>query len=184
MYNRRKIIIKNGVLITMILLLAILATHNIYHKFKNERNVDYSSTSLDIIFHEKTGNKIALERVTPVTDSVGLSSKAYTFTIKNNLTEKAHFKIVLKEDTEFIMDDECAEYQIPKNIIKVALKEEGKDDEIYILDELNSGLLKEKTIRPLAEKNFTVRVWTANNTLPNGTLLHYHGIIDIEEKNE
>ena len=92
-YNRKKEIIKNVIIIGIILLIAIVSTRFIYFKYKNESNVDYNSESLDIIFHEKDGADIAIRKVTPVTDSVGLTSKAYTFTIKNNLTEPVEYNI-------------------------------------------------------------------------------------------
>ena len=181
-YNRKREILKNGIIITLILLIAVFATHYIYYKFKSERNVDYSSKSLDITFHEKSGDKVELTKVTPVTDSVGLSSKSYTFTIKNNLTDTVKYKIKLVNDTKKIVIDQCGEYQIPKNIIKISIKDDNNKDEIYILSDLEKGIIKNKKIKSLDQDNYTIRVWTSTNTLPNGSNLHYHGIIKVEEE--
>ena len=87
-YNRRKEIVKNTVYIFFILLLAVVSTYYIYQKFQGNHDIDFSSESLDVTYHENSGDKISLTKVIPVTDSVGLSSTAYLISIKNNLTEK------------------------------------------------------------------------------------------------
>lgn len=181
-YNRKKEWIKSGIIIAGILLIAILSTHYIYYKFKDERNIDYNSKSLDIIFHEKDGAQITLQKITPVTDAVGLSSQAYTLTIKNNLTEPVQYQIKLVDDTNAIKIDDCKEYQIPKNLLRVAIKENNKENSIYTLSELEEGVLIYDKVKALEEADYTIRVWTSNgSSLPNGTNLHYHGIIQVIE---
>lgn len=61
-YNRKKAIIKSGLIIGFILAIAVFATYHIYYKFEGERNVDYKSKTLDITFHQKTGNKVTLTK--------------------------------------------------------------------------------------------------------------------------
>src|SRR5699024_881286 len=168
-------------IICFILAIAIFATHHIYYKFQNERNTDYSSESLDITFHEETGDKVALTRVTPVTDAVGLSSQSYTFTIKNNMTIPVDYTIKLVDDLEMVFEDNCGEIEMPKDIIRVAIKSEEKT-EIYTLSELEDGVLETDKIKPLDEEEYTIRVWTTQNTtLQAGSTRHYHGKIQIVE---
>ncbi len=184
MYNAKKERLKNIIIITVILLIAVVSTHYIYYKFRDERSVDYNSESLDVIFHESSGDKVTLTRVNPVTDSVGLSSKAYTFTITNNLTEKVSYKIKLVEDIEQTVLDECEEYSIPKEYIRVSIKEDKESNIIYSLNELEDNLLLETEIPALGEKNYSIRVWNAReSTITAGSLLHYHGIIQVIEAN-
>lgn len=179
-YNYKKQRIKNCIGIIFILAVALFATHYIYYKFQNERDVDYSSASLDIVFHEKTGEKIELKKVTPVTDAVGLSSKSYTFTIKNNLTIGTKYKIKLVDDIETLTKDNCLNNQIPREIIKVSIKEEGKDNIIYLLNQLPENILLDEDIKPLEEKEYSVRVWTTSDAKQDNEL-HYHGKIQIVE---
>lgn len=182
-YNRKKEIIKSIAIISIILLIAIVSTHYIYYKFKDGTNIDYNSKSLDITFHEKTGANIDITKVTPVTDSVGLSSKQYSFTIKNNLTEPVKYKIVLEDNANKIIEDDCGEYLIDKQFIKVAIKEDNSNSKIYTLAELEDNLLDTVKIRALAEKNYTVRAWVSREiSLPQGSNLHYHGTIKIIEE--
>ena len=178
-YNYRKERLKSALIICFILAIAIFATHHIYYKFQNERNTDYSSESLDITFHEETGDKVALTRVTPVTDAVGLSSQSYTFTIKNNMTIPVDYTIKLVDDLEMVFEDNCGEIEMPKDIIRVAIKSEEKT-EIYTLSELEDGVLETDKIKPLDEEEYTIRVWTTQNTtLQAGSARHYHGKIQI-----
>ena len=180
-YNYRKERLKSALIICFILAIAIFATHHIYYKFQNERNTDYSSESLDITFHEATGDKVALTRVTPVTDAVGLSSQSYTFTIKNNMTIPVDYTIKLVDDLEMVFEDNCGEIEMPKDIIRVAIKSEEKT-EIYTLSELEDGVLETDKIKPLDEEEYTIRVWTTQNTtLQAGSTRHYHGKIQIVE---
>lgn len=180
-YNYRKERLKSALIICFILAIAIFATHHIYYKFQNERNTDYSSESLDITFHEETGDKVTLTRVTPVTDAVGLSSQSYTFTIKNNMTIPVDYTIKLVDDLEMVFEDNCGEIEMPKDIIRVAIKSEEKT-EIYTLSELEDGVLETDKIKPLDEEEYTIRVWTIQNTtLQAGSTRHYHGKIQIVE---
>lgn len=180
-YNYRKQRIKSALIICFILAIAIFATHHIYYKFQNERNTDYSSESLDITFHEETGDKVTLTRVTPVTDAVGLSSQSYTFTIKNNMTIPVDYTIKLIDDLEAVFEDNCGEIEMPKDIIRVAIKSEEKT-EIYTLSELENSVLEIDKIKPLDEEEYTIRVWTTQNTvLQAGSTRHYHGKIQIVE---
>lgn len=183
-YNYKKQRIKSAIIICFILVLAIVATHHIYYKFQNERNIDYSSESLDITFHEETGDRVSLTRATPVTDAVGLASQAYTFTIKNNMTIPVDYTVELVEDLEMVFEDNCGEYQIPKEFIRVAIREDNEESQIYTLNELTENTLVKTRVEALGEKNYTIRVWVIQNaSIPTGAVRHYHGKIQIVEEN-
>ena len=178
----KKMIIKNVLIIGFILLIAVVSTHYIYFKFKNESRVDVSSESLDITFHEKTGANIDITKANPVTDSVGLSLNAYSFTVKNNLTEPVEYQIRLEKNVKTIIEDECKEYLIGEDYLKVAIKEEGKDNKIYTISELEDNVLLDTKIKALDEKEYSIRVWVDKDiTVPTGSNLHYHGTIKVIE---
>ncbi len=182
-YNRRKELIKSAFIIGFILLIAIVSTYYIYYKFNDNVNIDYNSKSLDITFHEKSGANISITKLTPVTDSVGLSSKQYSFTVKNNLTEPVKYDIILKDDINKIIEDDCGEYLIDKEYVKIAIKEEKSSTKIYSLKELENDILDTVKINALEEKNYTVRVWVSKDiSLPQGSNLHYHGKIKVLER--
>ena len=181
-FNRRKFIIKNIVYITFILLLAVVSTHYIYYKFKDLRSIDYSSSSLDIVFNSKEGEKVTITKVTPVTDSVGLSTQAYNLTIKNNLTIGVSYRIKLIDDLDTISNDNCSEKTIPKEYIRVAVKEGNKRAMIYKLDEIEEDTLDFGEIKALDTKEYAIRVWISNDeevNIPSAS--HYHGLIQVVE---
>ena len=183
-YNPKKEVMKNVIYIGIILLIAIISTYKIYYKFQDDRNVNFNSDSFVITFHEKTGDKVNITKVTPVTDSVGLSSNSYSFSIKNNLTEKAHFEVRLVDDLESVTDDNCIDKLISKENIKVSIKNGKKDNKIYKLNELEDGVLLSDKISALEEREISVRVWVdKNSSLPIGSDMHYHGTIKVLEDN-
>lgn len=182
-YNRKKEIIKNTVYITFILLLAVISTYFIYHKFQDTRNIDFNSDSLDVTYHETTGDKIEIKKITPVTDSVGLSSKSYSISIKNNLTENVKYKIKIVDDKELMSEIE-EESLIPKEDIRISVKVNKNDNEIYNLSDLEEGVLLEDEIYALANDNISIRLWIKQDSkLPMGSNMYYNGIIQIVEEN-
>jgi hypothetical protein len=184
-YNRKKEIIKNTIYIIFILLLAIIPTYYIYNKFQNYRDISVNSTSLDVTYHETTGDKITLTKITPVTDSVGLSSKAYQITISNNLTEKINYKVKLFDDLETIKEDLCENNLVSKDVIKVSIKTSKTGNKIYNLSELENDVLLEDTLEALEKVNVSIRVWVRQDSgIPSGTKMHYHGKIQVEEVNK
>ena len=182
-YNRKKEIIKNTVYITFILLLAIISTYLIYHKFQDTRNIDFSSESLDVTYHDIKGDKVSIDKITPVTDSVGLSSKSHSISIKNNLTENVKYKIKLLDDKdayEGLEEDKI----IPKEDIRVSVKVNKKDTEIFNLIELEEGILLEDEIYALSTDHISIRLWIKQDSkLPSGEDMYYNGIIQIIEEN-
>lgn len=177
---RRRETIKNVVYISLILLVAVVSTYLIYNKFVDERKLDSSSEILDVTYKDNSGNKIAITKVTPLTDSVGLSTNNYGLTLTNNLTEKVNYKIIVKDDIETILDDECEEYQISKDDIRISVKVGKKDNKIFTLSELVDGVLLEDSLKALENEEVSIRIWVSqNSTLPLGSNIHYHGILDV-----
>ena len=184
-YNRKKEIIKNVVYIVFILLLAVIPTYYIYNKFQNVRDISFNSTLLDVTYHETTGDKVTLTKVTPVTDSVGLSSKSYNITVKNNLTESVGYKVSLFDDIEKIEEDLCGDNLISTDVIKVSIKTNKLGTTIYNLNELEDNVLLVDTLEALEKKDISIRVWVRQDSgIPSGTKMHYHGKIKVEEDNK
>ena len=182
-YNRKNEIIKNTIYITFILLLAVISTYFIYNKFQKNRSIDFNSDSLDVTYHEASGDKISIKRITPVTDSVGLSSKAYTITVKNNLTETVQYEVkILDDEEENSLYEE--ELLIPPENIRISVKVNREETEIYNLDELEEVLL-DREIEALGTDNISIRIWIKQDTkLPVGSEMYYNGLIQLVENNK
>lgn len=181
MYQRKREMIKNVVYIFFILLIAVVSTNYIYYKFQGDRNIDFSSVALDVTYHESTGNKVFLDKVTPVTDSVGLSSKAYNMTLKNNLTENVNYKIKILDDTDSLSLYDSS-MLISKEDIRVSIKSDNKPNKIYSLNELEDDILLNDVIDALDTKNLSIRLWISQDSkLPMSSNMYYFGIIKIIE---
>ena len=184
MNYRKKELIKNIIYIGFILTIAIISTYYIYHKFQDNRDIDFSSQSLDVVYHEESGDKIFLTKVIPVTDSVGLSSKSYSMSVQNNLTESVHYSIKIVDDDKTVLDDECGEYLIPKEDLRISVKLNREDNEIYNFNELDDGILIHHEIGALENDTISIRIWTKqDSTLPRGAKMHYHGLLQLVEEN-
>ena len=169
---RKKMLIKNIIFMSVIIGLALVSTYKIYDKFQDERDKISNSSSLAVTFHDKAGEKVAITKITPVTDSVGLSSRAYRFTIKNNTATKVKYAVKIVQ---------CGEYKIPLNIIKVGIHTKGQVSDIYNLDDLDNNIIVNKVIGPQKEEEYTLRFWISKNTLTQEADMHFHGIIEVVE---
>lgn len=171
---------KEVVVIVFIFLFAIFTTKYIYNKYKNSESVDYNTDTLDVTFFDQGGSEVNIYKVAPVTDSVGLSSKAYKFTIKNSTNSSLRYSININDNLKLIEKDDCKEYQIPHNVIRFSIHKKGEKYSIYTLNELINGKVLSRIIKANKQEEYVMRFWiNNNNTLPTGAKLHYHGIIDI-----
>lgn len=178
----RKELLKNGIIISIILLIAIVSTYHIYYKFQNDRNVDFNSDSLNVVFHEASGDKIQLTKVTPVTDSVGLSSTSYNLDIHNNLTVGVPYQIKIIPDIDAMQKDGCEENAIPEEDIRISVKLGKEDNQIFDLSDLEDGILLSDTVKALGDDAISIRIWiNKDSTLPSGVKMHYHGIVQVIE---
>ena len=179
--SMKKFLIKSLLQLSFVLLVAVVSTYYIYNKYTGNREIDISSESLDITYHDKDEDKISITKATPVTESVGLSSNSYVFSIKNNLTEKVNYKVKIIDDIEKIISDQCDEKQIPKEDIKISVKEGNKSNEIFHLSELEEKVLLDTSVDALDTVVITIRVWVDKDSVtPNDS--HYHGLIQIIEE--
>lgn len=178
----KKEMIKNVIIIGIIIFIAFFSTYHIYYSFGETKEVDFSSTSLDISFHEDNGEELNITKVVSKTDSVGLSSAGHKITIANNLTEDVNYKIKIVDNEEKLEETDCQGLIIPKEEIRVSIKESGKETKIYSLSELEEGVILTTTAKALEKDKYTIRIWIKEDTLlPNGSKYHYHGLIQVIE---
>ena len=182
---QRKEFIKNFIFTFFILMIAVISTYYIYHRFDDDRSIDFNSDSLDVVYKENTGDKISLTKVTPVTDSVGMTSKSYMISITNNLTESVDYTVKVLDDLDEIMNDGCVDRQITKDNIKISVKVNKEENQIYQLDQLLDGVVLNHQIEALGTDNIALRLWIKQDSdLPSGSKLHYHGKMQIVEGNQ
>ena len=177
----RKYYVKQFIIIIFILLVAVIPTYLIYNNFKDKRDQIRSSESLSITFHESAGDKVSLKDIAPVTDSVGLSSPSYTFTIKNNLEAPVRYSIKLVEDLDAVEKDDCLSRRIPMQVLRLGYHKEKEENKILGFSELIDNTIVTDTIKGYGKVEYTVRVWAGKGTLAADNDLHFHGILQVIE---
>ena len=184
MYQKgyRKHIIKSGLIIAFIFAFAIISTYHIYHKFSSLRQKDYDSGQMEVVFHEKKGNEISLTQFIPVTDAIGLSSNAYTFTVKNNTDKKVSYKIVLVKDEKKMLECGCSQKQIPNELLKLSLRKDHEAPKSYILSEVEDEILLKDTLDAKKEEDYSIRIWSLNSDFIVDKTSHYHATIQVIEE--
>ena len=177
----RKYYIKQFIKITFILLIAVIPTYFIYNNFKDKRDQIMSSESLSITFHESAGDKVTLKDVAPVTDSVGLSSSAYTFTIKNNLEVPVRYSVKLVEDLNAVEEDNCLQNRIPMQILRLGYHKDKEENKIVAVPDLVDNTIVTDTIKGYGKAEYTIRLWAGKGTLTTDNNLHFHGVLQVIE---
>ncbi len=177
-----KMVAKTTIFIFLILALACVFTYKIYYQFVGQRDKIRNSPSLEVTYHGKYGEEVNFTKITPVTDSVGLSSNPHKITIKNSTTKKVKYKIVVVPNKDKYLEEDCGEYKIPDNIIKVGIHPRGKVSEIYNLDDLDGNILETAVLSPQSSVDYTIRFWVSQNTLIQDADMHFHGIIEVVEE--
>lgn len=173
--------IKSAIIITFLLLFALIATYFIYNEFKDARDAKVNSPNLEVTFHEKDKDKITLTKFYPVTDSVGLSSHAYTFTVKNERNHRVSYKIELVDDLEAQAQDGCTENLIPKELLKLSVRKDHQVAEAVLLSDFENSVLRMDSLEAGKEENYTIRIWPVNSSFVVNASSHYHGRIKVTE---
>ena len=180
--NYKRYMIKNTFIITFLFIFAIVATYIIYNKFINLREKDVDTGKMEVVFHSKDSNKINLTSFIPVTDAVGLSSKEYDFTVKNNSQEKVKYKIMLVDNLEIIKNDNCDNKIIPKELLKLSLRVDHQAPILRILSEYGDNVLFEDVLDAKEEEDYSVRIWALKNDFLIDKESHFHAIIKVIEE--
>lgn len=170
---------KDLFMIVLIMAFAIVSTYYIYHNFRQQRSMEIETDTLSVTFHERSGDRVNIRRITPVRDSVGLSSTAYTFTVRNDSKLSSMYKIEIVDDLEGILNDGDILEQIPHDMIRVSISRRGERTEIFYLSELEETEILNNIIGPEEEIHYTMRFWISENAILNGVNIHYNGMIRV-----
>ncbi len=184
MYQKyyRRHMIKSAIIIIFLFVFAIVSTYLIYNNFSSEREQDIDTGEMEVVFHNKDGNKINLTRFTPVSDAVGLSSTEYSFTVKNSTDRSVSYKIVIEPNINKINNDNCSSKTIPSELLKLSLRVDHQTPEAKILSEYSDNILYEDTLDANSEEDYSIRLWAINSDFVIDRDSHYHGIIKVIEE--
>ena len=113
--------------------------------------------SLQLVLDDTTSNGILLENAIPISDTKGLQTDAYTFTLENKGTMAADYTIYLDDiaiDTDKDrMNDKDVKYSLTKN---------GTDTNTALLSTLEDRKLDLGTISAKTTNSYTLRLWISS----------------------
>lgn len=173
---------KSIIIITFLIVFSLVSTYLIYEKFANSRDKDYDTGKMEVVFHEKNGNEISLDKFTPVTDAIGLSSPSYTFTVNNNTDKKVKYKIKLVANKKKMEQDNCDNKQIPKELLKLSFRKDHQTPVAYVLSEFPNDVIYEDSLKPNSSEDYSIRLWAMNSNFTLDKTSHYHALIEVVEE--
>lgn len=179
-YKKQKI--KSIIIIIFLITFSALSTYLIYEKFSNSRDKDYDTGKMEVVFHDKNVNEISLNKFTPVTDAIGLSTPSYTFTVKNNTDKQVKYSIKLVANKEKMNSDNCYDKQIPKELLKISFRKDHQTPKAYILSEFPSDVIYEDSLKPNSSEDYSIRLWAVKNNFVLDKTSHYHALIEVVEE--
>ena len=181
-YRRQRI--KSITIISFLIAFAMISTYFIYDKFSNQRNQDVDTGKMEVVYHSKNGNNIDILKFNPVTDSVGLSSPSYDFTVKNDSEMTVRYKIILETNNDKINTDNCASRQIPKELMKLSFRKDSLAPRALLLSEYQDNVLYEDSLSPHTSLNYSIRIWEVNSDFIIDKNSHFHAVIKVVEEGE
>ena len=164
-----------GVLIVVLLAAVLGLSYAWLHQTKYGQNsLKLEAGSLDIIYDNDANSKITLQNAVPMSDTKGLESTPYTFSIKNNGTSASNFIIYL-DDLALSSGDT----RISDGYLKYSLSTDENDKHASLLSSLAtttnsetnliSRTLVSDTIAKDATLNYSLRIWVSSDA-PNSIM--------------
>ncbi len=156
---------------------AVFTTSN-----KTEKYNVIKAGTLDIIFSADSDNTINLNGQFPKSDSEGLASTPYTFTIENTGTLAVDYTVAILDDEEMINQDNCSTVQLNKNYVKYSLNGVSAG----FLSDLatNHYVIDTSILAAGAKRTYTIRAWIGDNANNDVFKKHFHGKIVVEGVNQ
>lgn len=137
-----------------------------------------STATLNINLDE-TSEEISLENAVPVSDSKGMTSDSYTFTVNNTSSIPVDYKVYLDDDNDAYIEDGCSNNKMSHSDIKYSIKKEGETSKLDLLS-TDSGLLYESTIASNGSDSYEMHLWISSDATNSVMNKHFHGKLRVE----
>ena len=158
--NKKKIIISIVILaIALIGFSLVNSTYSLFYHEETASNTESYSTGLLSIVASSKGETISLNNTLPISDTDGINTTPYTFTIKNigNLDYKFNVKLLSTSSSDTTVDPQY---------IKIKIDDGG----VTTLSSLTNSIIKSDITLAAGESiDISIRVWLSSNT-PNSQI--------------
>ena len=158
--NKKKIIISIVILaIALIGFSLVNSTYSLFYHEETASNTESYSTGLLSIVASSKGETISLNNTLPISDTDGINTTPYTFTIKNigNLDYKFNVKLLSTSSSDTAVDPQYIKIKID-------------DGNVTTLSSLTNSIIKSDITLAAGESiDISIRVWLSSNT-PNSQI--------------
>ena len=150
--NKRIIILT---IISILVLITLVSTTFAMFIVKEDskKKTTYTGGNLSVSFDDANGNAISINPARPMTDSYAMTIEPYKFTITNNGTLNATYRIVLTD--EVISNPNGLTNEQVKENIKIQVN----GNEPVLLSELVNNTITTGIIDAQKTKEFSIRLW-------------------------
>jgi len=143
-----------------------------------EKEQRLSTGTLVLTLDESISEGITISDAIPVTDEVGQSFAAYTFSVQNTGTLKANYQVSLVNDDDKYVAHGCSDNKMAWKNIKYSFMKDSSS-QIDLLS-TNSGILDTGVLAPGESKNYTLRLWISDTAMNDVMGTHFHGRIQVK----
>lgn len=161
------------VAIFLVLMLLITGSYAWYqYNFSSEKVHIIKAGNLKVVLDDSMGEGILLSNAIPISDSKGLRTKAYTFTLENLGSVASNYTIYLDDvglaEAEIPMRDDYIKYSLTKN------GGTPTTDLLSTIGENPNRILESGTIAGKEKYTYTLRAWISQDAENDvmGTIFH------------
>ncbi len=176
--NNKKVMI---VVTTFVLiLLAVATTSYALVQFKKEGKTENTIRTGTLILNLDETKELSLTSAYPMSDSQGMASSAYEFTVENTGTQDAKYKITLVDDTKTYTDDACSKLEWSK--LKYSIVRNGVTitSARYLSNIATDSKLDEIVIAAGNKNSYQLRIWIDSSAGNEIVGKHFHAKLNIK----
>lgn len=154
--------------------LILIGTSYAYFTASAQSNVQHFSVGDFSFTLTEDSGKLTLADSYPLSDSEGVSTNPYTFSVTNTGNITANYQIILKEDQEAIAD--CG---FTKILDMSNVKYQLDGGEIGLLSSGGNQIIAQGSINANEKKTFSLRIWLKEDSGNEVLGTHFHGKIQV-----
>ena len=168
--KKKKIFI---LVIAILFSLLIAGTSYAYFGASEQSNTQNYSVG-DFSFTLMDNGKLTLASSYPLSDTEGIATDPYVFSVTNTGEVAANYQILLKEDQEAIANCGCTKILDMKNI-----KYQLDGGEIGVLASSGNHVIAQGSLNASQQKTFSLRIWLKEDSDNEVLGTHFHGKIQV-----
>lgn len=180
--KKRKIIAIVLICFLFLFLIGITFAWFRFKGFSGNTNTIITGTTkeLEVRLDEYDGKTIQLLNTYPLTDATGVKTKAYEFSLVNNMNYKLKYSVQLILDEDAIEKCGCGNNLLDESVIRYQLI---RNDSFVLIDTLkntDNWVLDNYTVDAIETNHYSLRLWLAENAENEYMGKHFHAKIKVD----